>query len=439
MKKKIDIGGTFATVFVLLASVFGCAREDDTGPPAETTASVRVSSTAAPHDGLIYGRVVTDGGAVHEGRLRWGGDEEALWSNYFNGFKPENPWLAHAPGEQLPKERVSIDIAGIEVVGWDHRLDLGRPFMARFGDIARIDGRERDLLVTLKSGTEFDLDRFGADDLADGVRVWDGEGGFVDIGEWRIRTIEFLPNPGPAADLQLLHGTVRTPQGDFTGLVQWNRRQCVGSDELTGHTSDGPLALRFDQLRSIERLSPNSARVTLLDGREIALSGTRDVGDGNNGLYVDDHRYGRVLVSWDAFERVDFSPGGAGPSYEDFPPGRPLMGTVVTRSGRHLAGRLVYDLDESETTETLDAPSRGVAYTIPFAFIASIAPAHLEDPSARGATVTLRTGEELRLERDGDLSAINAGMLIFIEGRERPEYVPWADVERIDLDPARPL
>jgi len=37
--------------------------------------------------------------------------------------------------------------------------------------------------------------------------------------------------------------------------------------------------------------------------------------------------------------------------------GRPLTGKVITRSGRRLAGRLVYDLDESETTETLDAPS----------------------------------------------------------------------------------
>ena len=28
----------------------------------------------------------------------------------------------------------------------------------------------------------------------------------------------------------------------------------------------------------------------------------------------------------------------------------------------------------------------------------------------------------------------NAGMLVFAEGRERPDYVPWSEVERIDLD-----
>lgn len=28
----------------------------------------------------------------------------------------------------------------------------------------------------------------------------------------------------------------------------------------------------------------------------------------------------------------------------------------------------------------------------------------------------------------------NAGMLIFVDGRERPEYVSWTDVEQIDFD-----
>ena len=43
-------------------------------------------------------------------------------------------------------------------------------------------------------------------------------------------------------------------------------------------------------------------------------------------------------------------------------------------------------------------------------------------------------GEELRLERAGDLGEGNAGMLIFVDGRERPEYLPWTDFEQIELD-----
>ena len=46
---------------------------------------------------------------------------------------------------------------------------------------------------------------------------------------------------------------------------------------------------------------------------------------------------------------------GACRTYDDFAPGRPLRGGVITRSGRRIAGRIVYDLDESETTDTLGA------------------------------------------------------------------------------------
>ena len=99
-----------------------------------------------------------------------------------------------------------------------------------------------------------------------------------------------------------------------------------------------------------------------------------------------------------------------------------------------LTGRLVYDLDESETTETLDAPSRGVNYTILFGLIASIVPPGREERGAQRTSVTLHDGEDLQLERAGDLGERNAGMLIFVEGRRRPEYVSWIDVEQVDFD-----
>jgi hypothetical protein len=227
---------------------------------------------------------------------------------------------------------------------------------------------------------------------------------------------------------------VRTRQGDFTGFVQWDREQCLGSDQLRGQNANAERKLRFDTIRFITPRSRDSSMVTMLDGREILLSGTRDAGDGNRGVYVDDPRYGRVLVAWDAFLRVEFSPGPSSPAYDDFPPGGPLTGTVTTRAGRRLAGRLVYDLDESEVTDTFDAPSQGVNYTIPFGLIASIVLPDPEERAAQRVTVTLQSGEELYLECTGDLGKGNAGMLVFIDGPQRPEYVPWADVERIDLD-----
>jgi hypothetical protein len=192
--------------------------------------------------------------------------------------------------------------------------------------------------------------------------------------------------------------------------------------------------MRFDSIRSIARRSRDSSVVTLLDGSEIVLSGTRAVGQDNRGVYVDDPRYGRVLVSWDAFERVEFSPGGSGPTYADFPPGGPLTGSVTTRDGRRLAGKLVYDLDESEVTETLDAPYEGVDYTIPFGLIASIVLPAPEQRAAHRAIVTLQSGNRLQLDCTGDLGKGNAGMLIFVDSGERPDYVLWSDVNQIALD-----
>ncbi|NIM64110.1 MAG: hypothetical protein GTN89_04120, partial [Acidobacteria bacterium] len=77
-------------------------------------------------------------------------------------------------------------------------------------------------------------------------------------------------------------------QGDFTGFLQWDRRACVGADELSGYAPDGKLRMRFDTIRSIARASRDGSLVTLHDGREIPLSGTHDVGTGNRGIYVDD-------------------------------------------------------------------------------------------------------------------------------------------------------
>lgn len=401
-------------------------------PPAASRLAGAPASETRPS--TLYGRVTAHDGAAYEGRLRFGGDEEAFWGHYFNGFRDENPWAEYAPPERL-KVRRPLKVLGFEIAQREGPIPLGRPFMARFGDISRIDPRGRDILVTLKSGSRFVLDRLAADDLADGVRVWDDRHGIVDLDERRIRSIEFLPAPGPAAVPGRLHGTVHTRQGQFTGFLQWDREASLGADALKGRTADGELSLRFDAIRSISRDSDDSSLVTLADGGKFVLSSSRQVGAGNRGVYVDDRRYGRVLVSWETFERVDFSPAGAGPGYDDFPPGQTLSGIVTTRAGRRLAGRLVFDLDERETTETLDAPAGGVDYTIPFGLVASIAPPDREACDAGGrAGVRLHSGETLEVECAGDLAEGNAGMLVFAGGGDGAEYVPWTEIERIDLD-----
>ena len=435
MKRPLIAGGAFVALLVLALAAGNRAFLRDAPPPSATSFAITPPIPAEEsHQDFLYGRITTVGGATYEGRLRWGGDQEAFWGDYFNGDKAKNPWVAHVPPDRLPKERRPIEIFGVGIGEREHPLDLDRLFMARFGDIARIEAGRSDVRVTLKSGTVFDLQRLEASDFDDGVRVWDGKRGVVDLDSLLIRSIELLPTARLEAVPGRLHGTVRTRQGDFTGFVQWDREEGIVTDALDGRTADGKVSLRFDTIRSIARRSRDSSAVTLADGREVVLSGSREVGRENRGIYVDDRRYGRVLVSWDAFERIDFTPGGNGPGYGDFPPGRQLTGSVTTRDGRRLAGRLVYDLDETETTETLDAPSQGVDYTIPFGLIASIAPADGEERGSSGVRVTLQNGEELELDRSGDLGKSNPGMLVFMQGNPHPEYVPWTDVARVDFD-----
>ena len=414
-------------IFICLAIAVGYRQYQqnfgyDNSIPSATAPATAV---AEPHPSFLYGRVAIWAGETYEGRLRWGRDQEAFWGEYFNGVKAQNPWAPHLPAE-LRKEPPKI--FGIAI--GSKPIDLTRPFMARFGDIARIERIGRDVRVTLKSGTAFDLNYSAFNDFDDGVRVWDRSKGVLDLDARRVRTIDLRATAAAGEGHRQLHGTVRTRAGEFTGFVQWNRNKSLTTDELAGRTdSNEPLRLRFDTIRSIARESGGSARVSLRDGRELLLSGTRDTGAESLGMYVDDRRYGRVLISWEVFERLDFSAESAAPVYDDFLPGRPLQGVVTVRNGRRLEGRLVYDLDESETTETLDAPARGVDYIIPFELIASI----VRPNGATRILVTLHNGEELQLDRRGDLGDQNGGMLIFPADSQRAEYVRWADVERIDF------
>jgi hypothetical protein len=437
-RAKIAAGAAIAALLVLLAFAVGRGVfEREEAPDAASAApAAETVADAAPEEapGFLYGRVTTDGGATFEGRLRWGGGQEAVWSDYFYGVKDVNPWAVHVPVERLPTTPRPLTFLRFEIARRERPIDLARPFTARFGEIARIEKHGLDVRVILKSGTVFDLDRLGASDFDDGVRVWDAGRGVIDLEPRQIASIELLPTPLLAAPPERLHGTVRTPRGDFTGFIQWDRDDTLGSDELHGQTGRGEVGLRFDTIRSIARRPPDSELVTLRDGREIGLWGSRELSPGNLGIYVDDPRYGRVQVSWGAFERVDFSPAGSGPGYSDFPPGSPLAGSVTTRDGRRLAGRLVYDLDESETTDTLDAPFGGVDYVLPFGLVASIVLPGPAGGEARPAEVTLHAGERLALERAGDLAALNAGLLVFADGEERPTYVPWKDVARIDFE-----
>ncbi len=124
MKRATIVGGGVAAVLFLLALAafyWAGGPEADNVPPSAPAspratgptpempqmpdrgeAADAAQGTQEAHQGFLYGRITTTGGATHEGRLRWGGDQEASWSDYFNGFKDENPWAALVPPSGCP-------------------------------------------------------------------------------------------------------------------------------------------------------------------------------------------------------------------------------------------------------------------------------------------------------------------------------------------------
>jgi hypothetical protein len=400
---------------------------------------------AGDAQGLLYGRVTSRNGAVYEGRLRWG-DEEASWVDLFNSAKAENPWRVAAGHEATPRR---VEVFGTPLPFASNPADEDRQFIARFGDMAKIVIGDLDhATVWMKSGTAYKV-YDGSNDVGAEIQVWDARAGEVRLHWDRIASIEFLPAPANLQGPARLYGTVRTREGELTGTVQWNMRQGLVTDVLRGHDADAERAVPFADIASIERLSDRAARLVLKDGKKLELRDTSDVGKGNYGVFVDDPRWGRVLVRWGAFERIDFKHGPPSPPYEAFPIGKPLHGKVTGSDGKVHAGRIVYDLDEAETWEFLngnhlshhrthplapwqlgeDDPGE-IEYNVPIPMVAAVVP--IDGESAR---LLMRDGTELVLEGETDVGEWNGGMLIYENGLDKkPTYIEWKDVRRVDFD-----
>ncbi len=388
---------------------------------------------ASPNDGYLYGAVTTRSGNSYTGLLRWG-TEEAFWDDLFQSAKEDLPYRDYAEKRQKLEDD---DRGG----GWDwlkvfgRRVRIGwgdgtRVFIARFGDIRSIKVTGSDSAdVVMKSGAEIAVEGY-ANDVGATIHVSDPSLGEIDI-EWKkIDTIVFAATPASVRPRATrLAGKVTTRSGSFDGFIQWDSQECLSTDRLDGDSDDGRVSIEMGTLRSIERRSSRSSRVTLADGRELVLEGTNDVNDEIRGILVEDPRFGRVKVPWDEFDRADFeSEKGSGRSYDSYPSGGPLHGTVTADDGTVLAGRIVYDLDEEETWEMLNGERDGVSYDIPFERVAAI------EPRGRSSSrVVLASGEELVLEDGQDVSDSNDGVLVFAEGAARPTYVPWRKVRRIEL------
>ena len=400
-----------------------------------------VEARAQDNRGFIYGTVITESGTEYRGFMRWG-KQEAFWDDLFHSLKDELPYIDEIEDMDLMDEdpddrRDRRDRGGkIKVfnfrIDWDKDDDWGasRVFVARFGDIERLEiTGDEDALVVLRNGDEFDVSGY-SDDVGGTIRMRDDSLGEIDLKWDRIESISFEAAPRSAdPGMRRLYGTVESDAGDFTGYIMWDKEECTTVDLLDGESEDGDLSIEFGRISAIERRGRSSSIVELRDGRRLRLRGSNDVDDDNRGIMIEDPRFGRVTVEWDAFDRLELTdPNGSGRGYDEYERPRALTGRVEDRDGDVFEGRIVFDLDEAGTWEMLNGSYRDVSFDIPFELVTSVEP--VDDDASR---IALRSGEEIELEDSQDISERNDGLLVYLDGDDAV-YVPWRELRRVEFD-----
>lgn len=393
-------------------------------------------TASAQDDGFIYGRVTTEDGDVYEGPLRWG-KEEVYWTDMFNASKRENKNLDYLSSRELDRLEDRYDnnsdlISRFINISWDD--DDSRfvhEFSTAFGNLAALRIRSGNRVeVKLKNGDYIEVDGSGYNDIGARITVIDRELGSIRLSWSNLEKIEFLPTPSTLNEKfgEPLYGTVICELGEFTGFIQWDHDERVGTDVLDGEEDGDDYEIAFDKIKSIERDGYSSSIVTLKSGRELDLRGTNDVDDDNKGIIVTVKGLGRVDIEWEDFDKVTFTQApDSGPSYSSFASPKKIKGTVIVDNGDRHSGEIIYDLDEEYTFELLNGEKDDTKFIIPFSNIKEIEPRRSDE-----ARITLISGDELVLEDGQDVSDKNLGVLI--KTNSDRVYVPWDRIEKITLE-----
>lgn len=390
----------------------------------------------AQDDGFIYGRVTTEDGEVYEGPLRWG-KEEVYWTDMFNASKKENKNLDYLTSRELDRLEDRYDnndnlVSRFINITWDDDDNrFVHEFSTEFGNLAALRIRSGDRVeVKLKNGDYIEVDGSGYNDIGAKITVLDRELGSVRLSWSSLDEIEFLPTPSTLDEKfgEPLYGTVICDLGEFTGFIQWDHDERVGTDVLDGEEDGNDYEIAFDKIESIERDGYSSSIVRLKSGRTLDLRGTNDVDDDNKGIIVTVKGLGRVDIEWDDFDRVTFRDApNSGPSYSSFASPKKIRGVAEVDNGDSHSGEIIFDLDEEYTFELLNGEKDDTKFIIPFSNISEIRPIRSDE-----SEITLKSGDRITLEDSQDVSDRNLGVLI--KTNTDRVYVPWDRIRKITLD-----
>jgi hypothetical protein len=403
-----------------------------------------VFSANAQDEGFIYGKVYTIDNKVYEGPIRWG-KEEVYWTDIFNAGKERNQNLRYLSS----RDRDKLDDRQSTWTNWnngnwyrwfgnwgdrrnDFDNDYEHQFACQFGEIKAIIPSGRKYVdLEMQNGDKVSLKGEGYNDVGEEIRIMDPEMGDLDMDWGRIRKIEFMKTPKTLSNRfgTPLYGKVEAFGETFTGYIQWDHDERLSTDKLDGDADDGNISLEFSKIVSIERRGGRSI-VKLKSGRELTMEGSNDVDNGNRGIIIMNKDMIAVDVPWREFDKVTFSePSASLASYDQFATQKPLSGSVLTKDGKSLTGKIVFDLDEESTYELLQGKQGDFEVITPFRDIK-----RLEPISDYRCSIELKSGKKITLEDAQDVNDRNQGVLVFANAKSDPVYVLWEDVKSIDFN-----
>lgn len=386
-----------------------------------------IASDLCAQQGRICGVVQTRDGETFEGPIRWD-KNEAFWDDMLDATKKREGRY----GEGRRRER-HISIFGLKITWDEDRGNDKATSGIQFGYIKTLERRSRNrAILELKDGERITFYGSGTD-VGSGVReiiIDDPREGEVELDWDDLDMIEFAecdPDQITRPETRL-YGEVETRRGDkFKGFICWDMDELFYSDILDGEERHRNRKIPFGKIKAIERRSSSSARVYLRNGDKMKLSGTNDVDNGNRGIVILDRDFGRVVVEWDDFDRLEFLDGGDKylPSYDDFEETRPLYGVVYDEDGDSYEGFIRWDDDETYSWELLDGEYRGPEVDVEFSQIAEI-----EKVSSRSCRVTTKSGNSFKLSGSNDVNDENKGIFVTTEDGEEIE-LDWYDFDKV--------
>ena len=394
------------------------------------TAAAAVPSYADGR-GRIHGRVITTDGEIYEGLIRWDKNETS-WVDMIDCYKELE--IVRRKGKD--KEEVkSIYIFGVRIGKVKHKgeYNMSAQCAVAFGHLEAVEFIEDDAaLLIFKSGEELEV-KAASTDIGDNIRgiiIEDKDEGEIEFDWEEIDRVEFSQASYEVySDLgERLYGTLTTRKGDtFTGWVVWDADEALTDDILDGEQRNRDREIPFGKIRSIERRSSSSSRVTLKNGDEITLKGTNDVNSSNRGISIFVENFGVVKVGWDEFDRLDFEESSAPVEYSNFDGGKLLKGTVHTDSGESYSGHIRWDDDEEYTWEVIDTELKGVEMDIELGNISTI-----HRKGCCSAIITLWDGHEFKVKGSNDVDDENKGIFVILDSGEEIE-IDWDDFDYVEF------